>query len=570
MDTFCNIVLLNLLATAMLSLQKMCYYCQPLNLPRRMERDMRKIGFVLAALICCLNISACQNDEKSTAQAQRTEMVYASTKDIRIINPHLYSGEMAAQSMVFEPLVVNTPEGVKPCLAESWEISPDGRVYTFHLRKGVTFSDGAPFDAAAVKLNMDAIVANRQRHGFEMVNEIERNEVVDTYTYRLVLKHPYYPTLVELGLVRPFRIISPNCFINGQTKDCVSGYVGTGPWVLTEHKEKQYALFTANKNYWGAQPKLQAVRWRVMPDHQTIMLALQKGEIDLVYGADGDMLNMDAFNALQKEGKYATLISKPIASRAILLNAHQPVTKDRAVRMALQYAVNKQAIVDGVLNGTESVADTLISPTVPYCDLGLPVRGYDPAKAAAMLEAAGWKIGPDGLRAKDGQKAVVRLFYNSQNAQERTLAEYVQSDLKKVGIEMKIIGEEKQAFLDRQRTGDFELQYSLSWGTPYDPQSYLSSWRKPAHGDSQAQVGMERTEWLDKTITQLMIEPEEATRKAMYREVLTYVHDEGVYIPISYSRTKAVHSKALQGVGFAVSQYEIPFEKMYFENTSAR
>lgn len=88
----------------------------------------------------------------------------------------------------------------------------------------------------------------------------------------------------------------------------------------------------------------------------------------------------------------------------------------------------------------------------------------------------------------------MRLYYNSQNAQERTLAEYVQSDLKKVGIEMKIIGEEKQAYLDRQRTGDFELQYSLSWGTPYDPQSYLSSWRIPAHGDYQAQVGMERKE----------------------------------------------------------------------------
>ena len=260
---------------------------------------MQKIGFLLAAIFCCLNITACQSDEKSTAQAQRAEMVYASTKDIRIINPHLYSGEMAAQNMVFEPLVVNTPDGVKPCLAESWEISPDGRVYTFHLRKGVTFTDGAPFDAAAVKLNMDAIVANKPRHAWlDMVNEIESNEVVDSHTYRLVLKHPYYPTLVELGLVRPFRMISPKCFINGQTKDGVSGYVGTGPWVLTEHKDKQYALFTANKNYWGVKPKLQAVRWRVMPDHQTIMLALQKGEIDLVFGADGDMLNMDAFNAL--------------------------------------------------------------------------------------------------------------------------------------------------------------------------------------------------------------------------------------------------------------------------------
>lgn len=532
---------------------------------------MQKFGVILAALLCCLTISACQNDEKKQAQASRTELAYASTKDIRIINPHLYSGEMAAQNMVFEPLVVNTPEGVKPWLAESWEISADGRAYTFHLRKGVTFTDGTPFNADAVKQNMDAIVANKPRHAWlDMVNEIERNEVVDEHTFRLVLKHPYYPTLVELGLVRPFRFISPKCFINGQTKDGVSGYVGTGPWVLTEHKEKQYALFTANKNYWGPKPRLQAVRWRVMPDHQTIMLALQKGEIDLVFGSDGDMLNMDAFNALQKEGRYATIISKPIASRAILLNAHQPVTKDRAVRMALQHAINKQAIVDGVLNGTESVADTLISPTVPYCDLGLPARAYNPAQAAAMLDAAGWKTGPDGWRAKDGQKASVRLYYNSQNAQERTIAEYLQADLKTVGIEMKIIGEEKQAFLDRQRTGDFELQYSLSWGTPYDPQSYLSSWRIPAHGDYQAQVGMERKAWLDKAITRLMIEPDEAVRQAMYREILTYVHDEGVYIPISYSRTKAVHSRALQGVGFGSSQYEIPFEKMYFQDAQAR
>ena len=81
---------------------------------------------------------------------------------------------------------------------------------------------------------------------------------------------------------------------------------------------------------------------------------------------------------------------------------------------------------------------------------------------------------------------------------------------------------------------------------------------------------MERKQWLDNTITQPMDEPTAATRKAMYKDILAYVHDEGVYIPISYSRTKAVHSKALQGVGFGVSQYEVPFEKMYMENTSAR
>lgn len=497
--------------------------------------------------------------------AGKDELVYASTKDIRNINPHLYLGEMAAQGMVFEPLVMNTREGVKPWLAESWEVSPDGRIYTFHLRRDVTFTDGTPFNAEAVRLNMEAIMANRIRHAWmDMMNEIDKVEAVDEYSFRLSLKKPYYPTLIELGLLRPFRFISPKCFVDGQTKDGVSCLAGTGPWVLAEHKDNQYAVFTANTRYWGEKPRIQSVRWKVMPDHQSMLLGLQKGEVDLIFGADGDMLNLDSFEGLRRQGKYVTEISQPIASRAILLNAHQPFTRERDARLALQHAVDKKSIVEGVLNGSEELADTLIAPSVQYCNVALERRAYDPQKAAALLDRAGWKTGKDAWRYKDGRKAELRLYYNSNNAQERTISEYIQGDLKKIGVDLKIIGEEKQAFLDRQKTGDFELQYSLSWGTPYDPQSYLSSWRIPAHGDYQAQVGMERKEWLDREITSLMTEADESRRQSMYREILTYVHDEAVYLPLSYSRTKAVHTKELQGVEFGLSQYEIPFEKMHF------
>lgn len=207
---------------------------------------------------------------------------------------------------------------------------------------------------------------------------------------------------------------------------------------------------------------------------------------------------------------------------------------------------------------------SLLASTVAYCGLPLEARGHDPEKAARLLDGAGWLMAADGWRYKDGRRASVRLYYNSQNAQERSIGEYMQADLKKIGVEMKIVGEEKQAFLDRQKSGDFELQYSLSWGTPYDPQSYISSWRIPAHGDYQAQLGLERKEWLDAAITRLMTETDEERRKALYAEILGYVHDEGVYIPLTYSRTKAVHVRELKGVSFGVSQYEIPFEKMYF------
>ncbi|MFR6029217.1 MAG: nickel ABC transporter, nickel/metallophore periplasmic binding protein, partial [Sutterella wadsworthensis] len=109
-----------------------------------------------------------------------------------------------------------------------------------------------------------------------------------------------------------------------------------------------------------------------------------------------------------------------------------------------------------------------------------------------------------------------------------------------------------------------DLQYSLSWGAPYDPQSYLSSWRIPAHGDYQSQIGLADKAHIDATITALMTEADEKKRAAMVRDVLTRITDAAVYIPVSYSRTKAVYSNRIKDVSFAVTQYEIPFEKMSF------
>lgn len=232
------------------------------------------------------------------------------------LNRYLYVITKFSLYMVFEGLTKNEDGKVKPSLAESWEISADGLEYTFHVRKGVTFTDGEPFNAQAVKLNMDAIVANIKRHQWlDMVNEIKDTVVVDEHTFKLVLKHPYYPTLVELGLTRPFRFISPKCFIDGATQNGVTGYVGTGPWILTKHENNQYATFTRNENYWGEKVKVATLNWKVMPDPQTILLALQKGEIDLLFGADGDQIDLDSYKKLEKEGNYKTYLTPPIASR---------------------------------------------------------------------------------------------------------------------------------------------------------------------------------------------------------------------------------------------------------------
>lgn len=525
----------------------------------RLQMSFRWV-VVLFALICLsltFRVAAAPTDQI---------LEYGSTKDIRDINPHLYSGEMAAQNMVFEPLVLTTSQGLVPHLAKSWEISPDGRTYTFHLRDDVTFTDGEPFDAQAVKKNIDAVIDNYERHAWlELVRQIDAVNVIDTHTVELKLKNPYYPTLTELSLTRPFRFISPTAFIEGATKNGVSSYAGTGPWVLKNHQRNQRAQFERNPNYWGESPALAGVNWNVIPDRQTLLLALQKGDIQLIFGADGDMLSMDAFEALQADGKLRTKMSDPIASRAIVLNSARPVTSDVNVRRALSHAVDKEGIALGVMGGSETVAQTLMARNVPYSDVDQQEYDYDLELAQQILEDSGWVL-PAGqtVRQKDGQLLSLVFSYNVANAAEKDIAELIQDDFKKIGVKVDLLGEEKQAYLDRQRTGDFDLQYSLSWGTPYDPASFVSSFRIPAHADYQGQKGLPNKVQLDAMIDELLITPDEEKRKALYAELFSTLAQEAVYIPLTYSRTKAIHQKALENVGFNPSQYEVPFEKMTF------
>lgn len=527
---------------------------------------MKKYKLLFIIVSSAIAFTGCVGHSNKQITDTNKELVFASTKDIRDINPHLTSGELAAQNLVFESLVINTDEGVKPHLATSWDISEDGLSYTFYLRDNVMFTDGEKLTAEVVKLNIDAVVSNYEMNAWlNLVQEIDTTEAINELTFVLTLKRPYYPTLIELGLTRPFRMISPNDFIDGTTANGTNGFNGTGPYFLSEHKDNQYAIFTRNSNYWGELPKIESINWKVLPNHQSILLGLQNNEIDLVFGADGDMLDANAFSSLQNNGKYTTQVSSPSGSRSVLLNSNREITSNRNVRMALQHAINKQNIVTGVLNDTETVADTLLSKETPYLDYDFPKREYDLNMATDLLEEANWVLGNDGYRYQDGKKLTLLLSYNSDNAQEKTIGELMQHDLKEIGVDLVLLGEEKQAYFDRQKSGDFDLQYSLSWGLPYDPQTYVSTWRVPSHGDYQAQIGLDRKEWLDQLITEVLVEHDNAIRQQKYIDIFTYVYDEAVYLPLTFSVVKVVHSSRLQGVTFNISQYEIPFEKMYFE-----
>ena len=494
----------------------------------------------------------------------RDELVFVNYRDIRDLNPHLYAGEMYAQEMLYETLVNITEDGYEPCLAESWEISGDGRIYTFKIRQGVTFSDGQVCDANAIKANFDAIIENKDRHTWlEMMNLLVDVSAPDDETFVIELSQPYYPMLTELGVTRPFAMISPNAMKEGSTKDGVDAYIGTGPYVLTDFVTDEYAVFEANENYWGRQPRIRKITVKVIPDNQTRVLALEKGEIDLIFGKN--MIDADAVNKYLDSEEFQVALSDPTSTRQIVLNTANGVLRDKAVRQALQHATNRQAISDGVFYGLEKPADTLFASTVPYCDIDLKPYGYDTALAESMLEEAGWTMGSGGLREKDGQTMAMSLLYNSDSVTEKTIAEYLQSEYGKLGIKLDIKGEEEQSYRDNMKAGNFDMVFNICWGTPYDPQSSLAAMRQPVYGDYAAQLGLEDNKEIDQAITNILVSTDEAKRQELYTFVLTRLHEDAVYIPLTYECNKAISTSALKGVGFTQTQYEVPFTSMYFE-----
>ena len=218
-------------------------------------------------------------------------------------------GKLNYNAVVTAPFVVTDENGeVQPFFMTNWTISEDGKIYTFKIRDGVTFSDGTVCDANAILANFNAVIENKDRHTWlEMMNLLVGVSAPDDHTFVIELSEAYYPMLTELGCIRPFAMISPNCMINGSTKDGVSGYIGTGPYVLTDFETDQYAVFERNENYWGEKPEIERITVKVIPDNQTRIMALESGEIDLIFGKN--MLDADAISQYVDSDKFEVALS---------------------------------------------------------------------------------------------------------------------------------------------------------------------------------------------------------------------------------------------------------------------
>ncbi|MEC1525803.1 nickel ABC transporter substrate-binding protein [Neobacillus niacini] len=534
--------------------------------PKNKKRLLLMAVWVLIvsmALLGCSSGSVEKENSKSSNKETESMVTFAWPRDIGEMNPHIYNpSQLFAQSMVYEPLVSYQEGGeLKPHLAESWEISEDGKEYLFNIRQGVKFTDGTVFNAEIVKKNFDAILKNAATHSWlGFISKIDQTEAVDEYTFKLTLKEPYYPTIQELAVVRPVRFLGEAGFPeDGDTSKGVVKPVGTGPWVLDEYKVDEYAVFKRNDDYWGEVPNIEKIKVKIIPDAETRILAFEKGELDLIYGEG--VISIDSFKQLESTGSFVTSISEPVATRQLVMNTNKEQLSDVRVRQALHYGFNKSAMVEGVTSGLEEKADYILPTNLPYTsNVKADTIEYNVEKGKQLLDEAGWKL-PKGkdIREKNGKPLEIELMYNSAEVIQKTMAETLQSEWAGLGVKLNITGVELTTQVERFKANEFDMNFYSNFGAPYDPHTFVNMMVTEGFGFREAISSYPNKEELQNQIAEVQQTTDENERQQLYTEILGSLQEQGAIVPISYIKKIAIYQKDVSNFTFPANRDEHPF-----------
>lgn len=370
---------------------------------------------------------------------------------------------MNVNRQVVDSLTVQDPETgeIHPWLAESWEISEDGTEFTFTLREGVTFSDGAPVDAAAVKANFEGIqeLGARSLLGSTYVAGLTAVDTPDDRTVVFTFDAPNAQFLQATATIT-LGLLSPDTLAKTPEERCAGDLIGSGPFVYGDVDPQQSIQLTKREDYdWPSAladhegpAHLDEVVFQMVPEASVRTGSLQSGQVQ--GAANLQAVDQDQFDG---NGFYVTSVPNPGLVTSYIPNHERPAMSDPDVRRAVQIAINRQELRDTYYNDHYPVATSPLGSRTPgYVDLSAELE-HDPDEAAQLLEDAGWAEGSDGIRAKDGTPLTLSLLGGGPDA---TL---VQQQLRTVGIDLQIREVDPAQYVEIQASGDYDLAgYSLT------------------------------------------------------------------------------------------------------------
>lgn len=468
------------------------------------------------------------------AVAQGGTLIVALERDLESTDPTV-GGTIDAviyNMAIADHLVYMGDDGLEPWIIEAWEVTPEG-VYTWRIRQGVTFHDGTTLDAEAVKFNIERLIVpeNNLRYGsyFQRMRSIE---IIDDYTLQIDMGAydlEFMERMINIGIASPTAI-----------KELGAGFrdapVGSGPFRFVSYTQGERIVLERNPNYWReGEPYVDQLIFRIIPEANVRLIELEAGTVHYA-------VNMAAADLNQAARAGLVVHTGPALGRLILYMNTQRIT-DPAVRRAVNHAINRQVLVDVVTNGLAEVAYYAVPRSSWAYNPDIPVYPHDVERANQLLDEAGWVRGPDGIRAKNGQRLVWDMPADSIPSRLRA-AEIIASMLAEIGIQVNIRSMDSAAFTATARGGDHHLAWFQWAGSTADP------W--VAAGDLHCNYAWNIAQFcdpeLDKIVDEALVTLDQDRRKELYDRFFTHVQEQSYYVAVGHLPAVFVARPEVEGV----------------------
>ncbi|GAA3407835.1 ABC transporter substrate-binding protein [Paenibacillus hodogayensis] len=490
-----------------------------------------------------------------TQAAPGGELSFALATSPDTLDPHRSGLAVAVRVIrtIYDSLVVQLPDNtIKPWLATEWTISPDGKSYTFKLRKDVKFHDGTPFNAEAVKYSYDRILdpATKAANASALLKPYKSSEIIDEYTIKLNLETPSVAFLGNLSQAL-LGIVSPTA-AKKHGDQFGKNPVGTGPFKYVKWDDNSEIKVERNPDYaWAPElvdnkgkSYLDAIVFKIVPEEATRIGSVQSGQVTAA-----ETVPPQNIVSLKNDAKLQLLqVNTGGVPYTLFFNQKRPPWDNVKARQAVQYAVDIDSIVKSLYLGTYPRAWSPLSPTT---------FGYDPSlengvkpdldKANRLLDELGWVKGADGVREKDGKKLTLHYVDGSPNREKRNdIAAIIQQQLKKVGIVVEV-----EITKDTATVVYTNQAYDLYGNSQVnsDPVALNAFYHTPAPNVRPTLSKLSDPE-IDKLLDQGVVETDTAKRKEIYKKVQHYIIDNAVILPIYVFPYTVAASKNVTGLKF--------------------
>jgi len=488
---------------------------------------IRRTACVLLVAACAAAIGCHGTDIATDRGSTLTFLIEAAPTNL---DPRIATDAQSQQldGLIFSSLVNHDAQmNIVPDLAERWE-TPDPRTYVFHLRSGVHFHDGRALTSADVKFTFDSILSGQakslKRGAFKLVESVD---APDGATVIFHLREPYSSFLWNLT---PESIgIVPD----GSGAEMAQHPVGTGSFRFAGMTTDEEIVLERNPDYFAGAPKIERVRFRIVPEAIVRALELRKGTADL---SSPNSLTPDMVLALAKQPGIAADEAPGTQLAYVAFNLEDPVLAHREVRQALAYATDRASLVKYLLRGQARLAASLLPPNHWGYEPNVAQYDYDPARANQMLDLAGFPRGPNGVRFHLALKT-------STEESTRLLGEALTEQWSRVGIALDLRPLEFATFYSDITRGSFQL-YTLRWvGGNNDPDIFdyaFNSARTPPAG---ANRGHYHNPALDRLLDEQRVEVDQEKRKALLSQIQKIVAEDEPYINLWYTDNICVHGE---------------------------